>query len=79
MGVELGPDDVAFRCNLLTLSGREEKAFMDDFSAGHISTQEARQVIADIGKNLGSQEFNFYPGVSYRHLLVWRQGGRSVS
>ena len=79
MGVKLGPDDVAFRCNLLTLSAREGKAIMDDFSAGHISTQEARQIIADIEKGLGTQEFNFYPGVSYRHLLVWRRGARSLS
>ncbi len=79
MGVKLGPDDVAFRCNLLTISRRGEKEFMDDFSAGHISTQEARQIIAGIEKALGSHEFNFYPGVSYRHLLVWRNGGRSLS
>ena len=79
MGVELGPDDVAFRCNLLTLSAPEGKASMDDFSAGHISTQEARQIIADVGKSLGTREFNFYPGVSYRHLLVWRHGAKSLS
>jgi len=79
MGVKLGTDDVAFRCNLLTLSEREEKAFMDDFSAGHISTQEARRIIAGLEKSLGSREFHFYPGVSYRHLLVWRQGGRGLS
>ena len=79
MGVKLGPDDVAFRCNLLTISRRGEKEFMDDFSAGHISSQEARQIIAGIEKALGSHEFNFYPGVSYRHLLVWRNGGRSLS
>jgi len=79
MGVKLGPDDVAFRCNLLTISRRGEKEFMDDFSAGHISTGEARKIVADIDKTLGSGEFNFYPGVSYRHLLVWRNGGRSLS
>jgi 2,3-bisphosphoglycerate-independent phosphoglycerate mutase len=79
MGVKLAPDDVAFRCNLLTISRREGKAFMDDFSAGHISTEESRQIIADIEKGLGSPEFNFYPGVSYRHLLVWRNGKRSLS
>jgi len=79
MGVKLGPDDVAFRCNLLTLSRRGEIEFMDDFSAGHISTGEARKIVADIDKTLGSGEFNFYPGVSYRHLLVWRNGGRSLS
>src|SRR3989304_6186810 len=79
MGVKLGPDDVAFRCNLLTLSRRGGKDFMEDFSAGHISTEEARKIVADIDKTLGSGEFNFYPGVSYRHLLVWRNGGRSPS
>jgi len=79
MGVKLGPEDVAFRCNLLTLSGREGKFFMEDFSAGHISTEEARQIIADVEKSLGSQEFNFYSGVSYRHLLVWRHGAKSLS
>jgi len=79
MGVKLAPNDVAFRCNLLTISRRESEAFMDDFSAGHISTEEARQIIMDIEKVLGSPQFNFYPGVSYRHLLVWRNGGRSLS
>jgi 2,3-bisphosphoglycerate-independent phosphoglycerate mutase len=52
---------------------------MEDFSAGHISTKEAKEIIADIEKILGNQDFNFYPGVSYRHLLVWRNGGRSLS
>ena len=79
MGIKLGLDDVAFRCNLLTLSGGEGKAFMDDFSAGHISTEEARRVIADVEKSLGNQEFQFYPGVSYRHLLVWRHGEKGLS
>ena len=79
MGVRLAPGDVAFRCNLLTISQREGQAFMDDFSAGHISTEEAREIIAHIEKVLGNQDFNFYPGVSYRHLLVWRNGERSVS
>ena len=54
IGVELGPDDVAFRCNLVTLrvtggksAGVRRKAVMEDFSAGHISTQEARLLIED--------------------------------
>ena len=79
MGVKLNPGDVAFRCNLLTLSQQEGKAFLEDFSAGHISTAEAKKIIADIEKVLGNEEFNFYPGVSYRHLLVWRNGERSLS
>jgi len=79
MGVKLAPGDVAFRCNLLTILLREGQSFMEDFSAGHISTEEAKEIIADIERVLGNQDFNFYPGVSYRHLLVWRNGGRSLS
>lgn len=79
MGVQLTPGDVAFRCNLITLSWKEKRAFMEDFSAGHISTEEAREIIADVGKHLGNQVFNFYPGVGYRHLLVWRNGEKSLA
>lgn len=80
IGVQLGPSDVAFRCNLVTLkmaggasSGRR-KAVMEDFSAGHISTQEARSLIEEIDSKLGSEHIRFYPGVSYRHLMVWKGG-----
>ena len=79
MGVKLNPTDVAFRCNLITLSSGGKQALMEDFSAGHISTEEAREVIADLGKSLGNSVFNFYPGVSYRHLLVWRNGEKSAA
>ena len=81
MGVALGPDDVAFRCNLVTLKvtgggagGARRKALMEDFSAGHISTQEARTLIEEIDGRLGSEHLRFYPGVSYRHLMVWKAG-----
>jgi 2,3-bisphosphoglycerate-independent phosphoglycerate mutase len=74
MGVKLGPADVAFRCNLVTLLGEDGDIYMEDFSAGHISTEEAGRIVRDLGKELGNEEFNFYPGVSYRHLLVWRNG-----
>ncbi|WP_027389380.1 cofactor-independent phosphoglycerate mutase [Chrysiogenes arsenatis] len=72
MGVELADGDIAFRCNLVTL--RENGTVMDDFSAGHITTDEAHEVIALIQQQLGSDAFSFYPGVSYRHLLVWHGG-----
>jgi 2,3-bisphosphoglycerate-independent phosphoglycerate mutase len=82
IGVALGPDDVAFRCNLVTLkvSGggtatARRQVLMEDFSAGHISTQEARTLIEEIDRALGSEHIRFYPGVSYRHLMVWK-GGR---
>jgi len=78
MGVKLNPEDVAFRCNLVTLESRDGREIMDDFSAGHISTGEAREIIQEIGKILGTDEFNFFPGVSYRHLLVWRNGERGL-
>jgi 2,3-bisphosphoglycerate-independent phosphoglycerate mutase len=74
MGVKLGPRDVAFRCNLVTLSCEDGDFYMDDFSAGHISTEEAGRIVRDLGRELGNEEFNFYPGVGYRHLLVWRNG-----
>jgi len=73
MGVQLGVDDVAFRCNLVTLRGDAEH-IMEDFTSGHITTEEAKIIINDINKELGSTNFQFYPGVSYRHLFVWRDG-----
>lgn len=78
MGIKLDQADVAFRCNLITLRQEGDKEFMEDFSAGHISTAEAREIILDIGKFLGNHTFEFYPGVSYRHLLIWRNGERGL-
>lgn len=74
MGVELGPRDVAFRLNFVWLEAHFGKLYMGDFSAGHISTEEARQLIESLQNELGGEEFDFYPGVSYRHLMVWRNG-----
>ncbi len=82
MGVALGPRDIAFRCNLVTLGGSGLPAarqaggdtFMEDFTSGHITTEEAAELIRDIGQKLGSDGIEFFPGVSYRHLMVWRDG-----
>ena len=77
IGVELGPEDVAFRCNLVTLritGSAARRAIMEDFSAGHITTEEARLLIEEIDAKLGSDRIRFYPGVSYRHLMVWKGG-----
>lgn len=74
MGVELGPEDVAFRLNLVCISPHYGKLYMVDFSAGHISTPEARELILALEDELGGEEFQFYPGVSYRHLMVWKNG-----
>jgi len=76
MGVELGPDDVAFRINLVHLEARGGRLTMDDYSAGHISTADGRELVQDLQRQLGNEEFSFHPGVSYRHLLVWH-GGRT--
>jgi 2,3-bisphosphoglycerate-independent phosphoglycerate mutase len=71
MGVELGADEVAFRCNLVTLDrARNGAVTMVDYSAGHISSAEARQLIEALDKELGTSGQRFYPGVSYRHLFV---------
>ncbi|WP_305043710.1 cofactor-independent phosphoglycerate mutase [Geoalkalibacter sp.] len=75
MGIELGPADVAFRLNLVCLTPHYGKLYMEDFSAGHISTVEARELITMLEKELGGGPFEFHAGVSYRHLMVWR-GGR---
>ena len=76
MGVSLEPQDVAFRCNLVTLRHETDgDIFMEDYSAGHISSSEARELIGSINQTMGNGSRRFYPGVSYRHLLVW-QGGQ---
>ena len=66
IGVTLGEDEVAFRCNLITV----EKGRVVDYSAGHISTPEGKLLIEHLNKKLGKKGARFYAGVSYRHLLV---------
>ena len=74
MGVTLAPDDVAFRMNLITLKPQGNSIYMQDFSAGHISTIESRELVETLQKELGRSEVEFYAGVGYRHLMVWRGG-----
>jgi len=69
LGVELGPDDIAVRCNTVTV----QDGVMVDYSAGHIKTEESRALIEALDKELGTRERRFYPGVQYRHLLVLRR------
>jgi 2,3-bisphosphoglycerate-independent phosphoglycerate mutase len=76
MGVRLAPDEVAFRCNLVTLEkDGEGEVRMGDYSAGHITTGESHQLIASLRDDAVRSPLRLYPGVSYRHLLVW-PGGR---
>ncbi|PNU21200.1 cofactor-independent phosphoglycerate mutase [Geothermobacter hydrogeniphilus] len=74
MHVELAPEDVAFRLNLVHLEPHFAHLYMSDFSAGHIPTDQARELIASLQDHLGNDEFSFHPGISYRHLLVWKGG-----
>ena len=81
MGVELGPDDVALRCNVISLDGPPDDRRIKNHSAGHISNEEAAELIrtleAELGGGKGTHPAHFYPGVSYRHLLVLRGGWAS--
>lgn len=81
MGVELKDTDVTFRTNLVTLSDEEnyEDKTMLDYSAGEISTAEAHELIESVNKELHTDVINFYPGISYRHLLVWDHGSTNVT
>jgi 2,3-bisphosphoglycerate-independent phosphoglycerate mutase len=74
MGVQLGADDVAFRMNLVTLRPHGSSLYMEDFSAGHISSAEAGELVETLQQEIGSASFEFHPGVGYRHLMVWRGG-----
>ncbi len=78
IGVELEKDDVTLRCNLVTLKSDNGTEIMEDYSAGHISNDEAKELISTISKELGGDDLKFYSGVSYRHLLVWNRGNVDI-
>ena len=69
-GIRLGPNDCAIRCNLVTI----ENQTMRDFTAGHISTAEATELLATLSERLAIPGLEFIPGVSYRNLLIYRGG-----
>jgi len=73
IGVELLPDDMTFRCNLVTLSDDEvyENKTMVDYSSGEITTEEAAELIKSVAEHLNTELLEFHAGISYRHLLVW--------
>jgi 2,3-bisphosphoglycerate-independent phosphoglycerate mutase len=80
IGISMKEDDVAYRCNLVTLKYNKDKtkAVMDDYSSGHISTDEAKELVLEINRTVGSQEIRFYPGVSYRHIMLWSTGETKI-
>jgi len=77
MGLKLDPDDVAFRCNLVTL-GPEESPVMEDFTSGHITSKESAELLSDLNRKVGSESIEFFPGVGYRNLMIWRQGKNAL-
>jgi len=79
LGVRLAADDIAFRCNLVTLKFQGDNIVMEDFSAGHITDEEARKVMIDLNKEMATNEIQFYAGVSYRHLMVLKDGAAQFS
>jgi 2,3-bisphosphoglycerate-independent phosphoglycerate mutase len=73
LGVELAADEIAFRCNLVHVErGEDGRLIMIDYSSGHITTGESGQLITALQAECGSEQVTLYPGVSYRHLLVYR-------
>ena len=79
IGVPLGETDVTVRCNLVTLAQRDGRTVMEDYSAGHITDDDAAAVIGDLKKEFDGEEFSLSQGVSYRHLLLWRGGNSGIS
>ncbi len=74
MNIRMEKDDVAFRCNLVYLEERTDNVIMGDYSGGHISTEEAGSLINSLNRELGTDAIQFYPGVGYRHIMLWRSG-----
>jgi len=76
MGIKLKATDLAFRCNLVTLSNEEkyEDKIILDHSSDEITTEEASELIEEINKHFKTNNLIFYPGIGYRHCLIWDNG-----
>ncbi|MBQ8848891.1 MAG: cofactor-independent phosphoglycerate mutase [Clostridia bacterium] len=77
MGIEMQPDETAYRCNVVTLTEDEENyedKIILDHSADEITTAEADELIKTLEEKLGNEYRKFYTGVSYRHCLIWKNG-----
>ena len=79
IGVQMANDDVAFRCNIVTLTEEEpyEEKTIIDHSSGEISTEDAAVLLDAVRRELAREGYEFYVGTSYRHLLIWK-GGKVV-
>lgn len=80
MGIQMEDTDVAFRCNLVTLSDEleYEKKTMMDYSSGEITTDEAAELIRAVDEAFSTDEILFYPGISYRHCMIWHHGPKGL-
>ncbi|MBQ3194454.1 MAG: cofactor-independent phosphoglycerate mutase [Oscillospiraceae bacterium] len=76
VGVEMEPDDIIFRANVVTLTEEEpyDQKTILDHSSGEISTADADILMDAIREHFNSEEFQFYTGTSYRHIMVWKHG-----
>lgn len=76
IGVDMEESDVAIRCNIITLSEEEnyEDRTIIDHSAGEISTEESTQLLEAVKSVFEEDDYKFYPGTSFRHLLLWKHG-----
>ena len=76
MGLEIAPDETAYRCNVVTLSddGEYDQKVMLDHSADEITTAEANELIQALEAHFGNEMRHFYTGVSYRHCILWKNG-----
>ncbi len=81
LGIEMTGADIAYRMNLVTLGGapgRDGRRVMVDYSAGHIPDEDSHPLVEALERELGNYEYRFYPGKSYRHILVWKNGKRDI-
>jgi len=80
MAIDMAPGDVAYRCNLVTLSAAAEYAErqMIDYSSDEIGSDEAARLIEAVNRHFADDEICFYPGKSYRHCMIWKKGPLAV-
>jgi len=71
MGIPLAENNIAFRCNLVSFADNGPDVLMDDYSAGHITTDVAHRFISVLKNDLDSNACTLYPGISYRHLMLY--------
>ncbi|HEY3277364.1 MAG TPA: cofactor-independent phosphoglycerate mutase [Syntrophorhabdaceae bacterium] len=79
MSIPMESNDIAFRCNLVHLEVEPGKTVMGDYSGGHITTEEAWRLVDTLNREIGTDRIRFYPGVGYRHIMLWRSGDDSMA